>query len=161
MHGSIRDGLIRYGLEDLLSDKSKEAEDRKLRDHLRSCEECSGELTTMRSHSALLRELRAPDETDAAAGFYARVIQRIEERVQDSIWAVFVYSPFAKRLTYASFALAVLLGSYVIAEESRDGHLSARNMVAQGSYVPPVIGSQAQQRDAVLENFAFERGSIQ
>ena len=166
MHGSIRDGLIQYGLEDLLSDKrsavkSQEEEDRKLRDHLRSCEECSGELTAMRAHSVLLRELRAPEETDAAAGFYARVIQRIEERVQDSIWAVFVYSPFAKRLTYASFAVAVLLGSYVIAEESRDGHLSARNMVAQGSYVPPVIGSQAQQRDAVLENFAFERGSIQ
>lgn len=166
MHGSIRDGLIQYGLEDLLSDKrsavkSQEEEDRKLRDHLRSCEECSGELTAMRAHSALLRELRAPEETDAAAGFYARVIQRIEERVQDSIWAVFVYSPFAKRLTYASFAVAVLLGSYVIAEESRDGHLSARNIVAQGSYVPPVIGSQAQQRDAVLENFAFERGSIQ
>jgi hypothetical protein len=159
MHGSVRDGL-----EDLLSDKrsaakSQEAEAQGLRDHLRSCEECSGELTAMRAHNALLRELRAPEETDALAGFYARVMQRIEERVQDSIWAVFVYSPFAKRLTYASFALAVLLGSYVIAEESRDGHLSTANIVAQGRYDPPVIGSQAQQRDAVLENFAFGRGS--
>jgi predicted anti-sigma-YlaC factor YlaD len=161
MHGSIRDGL-----EDLLSGKrsgvkSQEAEAQGLRDHLRSCEECSGEVAAMQAHCALLRELRAPEETDAAAGFYARVIQRIEERAKDSIWAVFVYSPFAKRLTYASFALAVLLGSYVIAEESRDGHLSAAKMVAQGRYDPPVIGSQAQQRDAVLENFAFERGSIQ
>ena len=142
MHGSIRDGL-----EDLLSGKrstvkSQEAEAQGLRDHLRSCEECSGEVAAMQAHCALLRELRAPEETDAAAGFYARVIQRIEERAKDSIWAVFVYSPFAKRLTYASFALAVLLGSYVIAEESRDGHLSATKMVAQGRYDPPVIGSQ-------------------
>jgi hypothetical protein len=160
MHESIRDGL-----EDLLSDKrsvgkSQEAETQGLSDHLRSCKECSGELTAMQAHCALLRELRAPEEMDATAGFYARVIQRIEERVQDSIWA-FVYSPFAKRLTYASFALAVLLGSYVIAEESRDGHLSATKIVAQGRFDPPVIGSQAQQRDAVLENFAFERGSVQ
>jgi hypothetical protein len=162
MHGSIRDGL-----EDLLSDKrstvkSQEVEAQGLGEHLRSCEECSSEVAAMRAHSALLRELRAPEETDAAAGFYARVMQRIEECAKDSIWAVFVYSPFAKRLTYASFALAVLLGSYVIAEESRDGHLTAPTMVAQRfHYDPPVVGSQAQQRDAVLENFAFERGSIQ
>lgn len=116
----------------------------------------------MRTHSELLKELRAPEEAEVAAGFYARVLQRIEERAKQSIWAVFIYSPFAKRLTYASFALALLLGSYVIAEESRDGHLSARTIVAEAPahYDPPVIGSVAQQRDAVLENFAFERGSI-
>jgi hypothetical protein len=116
----------------------------------------------MQAHSALLKELRAPeDEVEVAAGFYARVIQRIEERAKQSIWAVFVYSPFAKRLTYASFALAVLLSSYVIAEESRDGHLTAQTMVAQGAHFdPPVVGSVAEQRDAVLENFAFERGSV-
>jgi hypothetical protein len=110
----------------------------------------------------MLQELRVPEEVEPAAGFYARVMQRIEERARQSIWAVFIYSPFAKRLTYASFALAVLLGSYVIAEESRDGHLTAPStMVAQGSHFdPPVVGSTAQQRDAVLENFAFERGSI-
>jgi hypothetical protein len=153
MHGSIRDELIRDGW-----DKSSE----ELHNHLSSCRECSTELNTMRTHSALLRDLRAPEEAEPTAGFYARVMQRIEERARQSIWAVFVYSPFAKRLTYASFALALLLGSYVVAEESRDGHLTAPStMVAQGThYDPPVEGSIAQQRDAVLENFAFERGSI-
>lgn len=153
MHGSIRDELIRDGW-----DKNSE----ELRNHLSSCRECSAELNTMRTHSAMLQELRAPEEVGPAAGFYARVIQRIEERAKQSIWAVFIYSPFAKRLTYASFALAVILGSYVIAEESRDGHLTAPpTMVArQGHYDPPVVGSIAQQRDAVLENFASEQGSI-
>lgn len=153
MHGSIRDELIRDGW-----DKNSE----ELRNHLSSCHECSAELNTMRTHNAMLQELRVPEEVEPAAGFYARVMQRIEERARQSIWAVFIYSPFAKRLTYASFALAVLLGSYVIAEESRDGHLTAPStMVAQGSHFdPPVVGSTAQQRDAVLENFAFERGSI-
>lgn len=153
MHGSIRDGL-----EDLLSDTQST---RELHSHLSSCAECSTELKAMREHNALFRELRAPGEVEAAAGFYARVIQRIEERAKESIWAVVIYSPFAKRLTYASFALAVLLGSYVIAQESRDGHLTAETITAQGvRFNPPVIGSLAQQRDAVLENFASERGSI-
>lgn len=153
MHGSIRKELIRDGW-----DKSSEA----LHNHLSSCRECSTEVNAMRAHSALLHDLRAPEEAEPAAGFYARVLQRIEERAKQSIWAVFVYSPFAKRLTYASFALAVLLGSYVVAEESRDGHLTAPvTMVARGAHFdPPVVGSVAQQRDAVLENFAFERGSI-
>ena len=153
MHGSIRDELIRDGW-----DKNSE----ELRNHLSSCRECSAEVNTMRAHSAMLQELRVPEEIAPAAGFYARVIQRIEERAKQSIWAVFIYSPFAKRLTYASFALAVILGSYVIAEESRDGHLTApATMVArQGHYDPPVVGSVAQQRDAVLENFASEQGSI-
>jgi predicted anti-sigma-YlaC factor YlaD len=162
MHRSIRGALIRDGLPEGLSEGLEEAGSAGLHEHLRSCEECSAEITAMQAHSALLRELRTPEEADPPAGFYARVLQRIEERAKESIWAVFVYSPFAKRLTYASFVLAALLGSYVVAQESRDGHLTAPTMVAQGSrYDPPVIGSQAQQRDAVLENFAFERGSIQ
>ena len=153
MPGSIRKELIRDGW-----DKNSEA----LHSHLSSCRECSTEVNAMRAHSALLQGLRAPEEAEPAAGFYARVLQRIEERAKQSIWAVFIYSPFAKRLTYASFALAVLLGSYVVAEESRDGHLTAPvTMVAGGAHFdPPVVGSVAEQRDAVLENFAFERGSI-
>ncbi len=41
---------------------------------------------------------------EPAAGFYARVMQRIEEKAQDSIWAVFVYSPFGKRLAFGSLS---------------------------------------------------------
>lgn len=153
MHRSIRDALIRHGVE--------KADSGELQNHLHSCQECSSEVTAMRDHSALLKQLRAPEEAEVAAGFYARVLQRIEERAKQSIWAVFVYSPFARRLTYASFAVAILLGSYVIAQESRDGHLTAHTMVARGArFDPPVIGSVAQQRDAVLENFAFEQGSV-
>jgi hypothetical protein len=92
---------------------------------------------------------------EPAAGFYARVLQRIEERAKDSIWAVFIYSPFGKRLTFASFTLAVLLGSYVVAQESHDGHLLRGQVTAQElHYDALVAGSQAQQRDLVLANFA-------
>jgi anti-sigma factor RsiW len=157
MHGSIRGGL-----EDLLSGKGPPARTEGLNEHLHSCGECSAELNTMSAHAALLRSLRAPDDAEPGAGFYARVMQRIEEHAKDSIWAIFVYSPFGKRLTFASLALAVMLGSYVIAQESRDGHLLADSMIAGQTlqYAVPVQCSPAQQRDAVLENFASLRGNV-
>ena len=116
----------------------------------------------MSTQSELLKTLRAPEELEPAAGFYARVLQRIEERAKESIWAAFIYSPFSKRLVYASLTIALMLGTYVIAEESRDGHLGATRMVAQQLHDGPlVVGNQAEQRDAVLANFASESGSLQ
>ena len=150
MHGSIRDRL-----EDLLRAESSVGSQKALSEHLSSCDECAGELAAMKSQAAMLKRLRPPEEVEPAAGFYARVLQRIEERGNRSIWSVFTDSPFGKRLAYASLTIAILLGSYVVSQESRDGHLRSVNMVAQDMhYDAPVIGDQAQQRDATLENFA-------
>lgn len=150
MHGSIRGRL-----EDLLRAESSAGSNKGVSEHLASCAECSAELDAMKAQAAMLKELRAKDELEPAAGFYARVLQRIEERGDRSIWSVFIDSPFGKRLAYASLTVAILLGSYVVSQESRDGHLRSLNMMAQEiHYDAPVIGDQAQQRDAVLENFA-------
>jgi hypothetical protein len=55
-----------------------------------------------------------------------------------------------------------MLGTYVITEERRDGHLGGTNIVAQEhNDYPLVAGSQAEQRDAVLANFASPSGSPQ
>ncbi len=104
----------------------------------------------------LLKTLRAPEELEPQAGFYARVMQRIEERAKESIWASLIYSPWSPRIAYVSLTLAVVLGSFVVAAESRDGHLSGHGqIIAQTAhYDAPVIGDDSQQRDAVLENFA-------
>lgn len=116
----------------------------------------------MKAQSELLQSLRAPEQLEPAPGFYARVLQRIEERTKDSIWAVFIYSPFSKRLVYASLTVALMLGAYVVAQETRDGHLGGPRMVAQQWHDDPLVaGSQAQQRDAVLANFAAHSGSLQ
>jgi hypothetical protein len=151
MHRSIRDRL-----EDLLRAESPAVGQRGMpNEHLSACEECASELGIMKTQAAMVRSLRAVADVAPAPGFYGRVMQRIEERAKDSIWAVFIYSPFGKRLAYASLTLALALGSYVITREVRDGHLLSERMVAQEvHYDAPVIGSQAQQRDAVLENFA-------
>ncbi len=157
MHGSMRDRL-----EDLLAARGVAAEDEGLVKHLSSCAECSSELQRMTAQSELLHSLRAPEEMEPTPGFYARVLQRIEERTKDSIWAAFIYSPASKRLVYASLTIALMLGTYVITQESWDGHLRGPRVVAQDfHYDPLVAGSQAQQRDAVLANFASHQGSLQ
>jgi hypothetical protein len=114
----------------------------------------------MQVQAELFDLLRAPEELEPAPGFYARVIQRIEERAKDSMWAAFLYSPFAKRLTYASLTLAIMLGTYVVMQEARDGHLlGGPSVVAQNvQYDAPVTGSESEQRDAVLANFAAHEG---
>jgi predicted anti-sigma-YlaC factor YlaD len=118
--------------------------------HLSSCAECRLELDEMRNQAVALRSLRAPEDVAPAPGFYARVLQRIEERVKDSIWGVFIYSNFGKRLSYLSLTLTLLLGGYVVAQEVNDGHLGSDPVVAERT---GMTGDQAQQRDAVLVNF--------
>jgi predicted anti-sigma-YlaC factor YlaD len=146
MHGSIRNNL-----ESLLEGQ---VNGDKVQEHLSACSACAGSISVMQVQNALLHSLKPGEEIEPAAGFYARVMQRIEERAKDSIWAVFVYSPVGKRLALASLSLALLLGSYVVAQEKMDGDLVADSGVSQVHYDAPMDGSVAQQRDAVLENFA-------
>jgi hypothetical protein len=157
MHGSVRDGL-----EDLLAAKPSAGAHETAKGHLNGCPECLAELEDFRKQSELLRSLKAPEDLEPGPGFYARVLQRIEQGARKSIWWVFVYSPVGKRLAYVSLATAVVLGSYVVAQESRDGSLhlgSSAPMVAH--YDAPVVGSADQQREAVLENFASHPGTLQ
>jgi hypothetical protein len=149
MHGSMRDRL-----EDLLGAEQTTGHSVGS-DHLASCLQCSTELEKMKAQSEMLRLLRSSEDVEPAGGFYARVLQRIEEKAKDSIWSAFIYSRFANRLVYASLTIALAVGSYVIVQESRDGHLGKHSMVADNVHTgAPVFGDQDQQRNAVLENFA-------
>jgi hypothetical protein len=162
MHGSIRERL-----EELLADGDAAAGLRG-QQHLSECKQCSSELSLMRAQAQMLSALRAPGEMEPSAGFYARVLQRIEEGGIESIWSVFRYSPFGKRLIYASLSLALLVGTYVVSEEARDGHLGGGSSVAANlpydspaAEDVPVFGNQAEQRDAVLVKFVSQRGTLQ
>jgi len=147
MHGVIRDRL-----EDTLRSQDVLTGPKEVKDHLASCEECAREVATLLAQSRMVQSLRV--EAEPSAGFYARVLQRIEEHAQNSIWGVFLYSPFGKRLAFASLALALLLGTYVVGMESRDGHLYASGAaMTQDDSDTPVQGDPANRRDAVLVNF--------
>jgi predicted anti-sigma-YlaC factor YlaD len=147
-------GFIRNRLEDLLAAERPAAEQEDQTGHFASCSECASELKILKAQSEMLRLLRVPEELEPSAGFYARVLQRIEERARESVWAALIYSPLSSRIAYVSLTLALVAGSYVIAAEARDGHLTGSSIVAEVHYDAPVVGSPSQQRDAVLENFA-------
>ncbi len=100
MHGSIRDQL-----ENLLAAGEPATGQTKLGAHLAQCPECSSELKVMREQNSILRSMRAGEEFEPLPGFYARVLQRIEDRAKASIWAGFLYSPFRTRFAYASLSL--------------------------------------------------------
>jgi len=157
MHGSIRDQL-----ENLLAAGEPATGKPEVGAHLAHCPECSSELKVMRDQSKLLRSWKTEEELEPQAGFYARVLQRIEDKAKSSIWAGFLYSPFRKRFAYASLSLALLLGMYVFVEEKADldPHEQAA-IVQQSNSAESVFGDKAQQRDAVLVNLASYEGSLQ
>jgi hypothetical protein len=110
----------------------------------------------MKSQAIQIAGLRAPANIEPSAGFYARVLQRIEECEIESFWSLFGDSPFGKRLAAASLTIALALGTYV-AFQTADAPFTRSNVLAMDGklhYDFPVMGSQEEQRAAVLDNFA-------
>lgn len=148
MHRVVQDRL-----EKILQAKDRATGLAEVDEHLSNCGECAREVEEYRAQSPLLSILRV--EAEPSAGFYARVLQRIENHARNSIWSVFVYSPFGRRLAYASLALALLLGTYVVSTESEDGHLtgSVAHIEQRAPFDTPVRGGETDRRDTVLVNF--------
>lgn len=122
--------LVRDHIEDIVAG----VEAPPVAEHLKACEECRRDVVAMRTQSAALRELRAPDDAEPRPGFYARVMERIEAQGPASIWNLFIESAFGRRIAVASLALALLLGVYVISSER-----AADQPVVAGQQVEPVV----------------------
>lgn len=86
--------------------------------HLTDCHECREEVAAMRRQARAFRALRANDDTlGPRAGFYARVMERIEAQRPIDIWELFSDSAFARRIAMASVAMTVLFGFYLVSSE--------------------------------------------
>jgi hypothetical protein len=128
--------------------------------HLGECGECAHELRELQTQSQLLRSLRAPGDIEPRAGFYARVIERIEAQ-PPSIWSVFLDRRFGLRLAVASAALVALLGTYLVTSEPSGPEVAAAPAIvltdtprATAANLGTETGTQEQQRDAVLVDLA-------
>ncbi|MEP6962422.1 MAG: hypothetical protein ABI995_10095 [Acidobacteriota bacterium] len=131
--------LIQDHLEEALS--SALPNDHPISAHLNSCQECREEVSAMRAHNALLREWKAPAvEAEPRAGFYARVLERIEAQRPVSIWALFTDSLFGRRLAVASLAAAMFLGVYVVSSEEAGDFVTARAGVTEMDPLYPSAG---------------------
>jgi len=165
---------IRHNLEDFLR-----VDDRKMdsglpaefQTHLGECGECAAELRSIEAQSQLLRSLASAPNIEPRAGFYARVMERIEAQPA-SIWSVFLDRKFGLRLAVASAALVALLGTYLVTSEPSGPELASTPAVVltdtprataastrEDASLHPADGQedgprQQQQRDAVLVDLA-------
>src|SRR3984957_18640172 len=173
MHQEIRHNLENFlqGEEILQGEDVSQSTGSKLpaefHAHLGECRECSDELGSLEKQAQLLRSLRGPRELEPPAGFYARVMERIEAQ-PPSIWSVFLDRKFGLRLAVASAALVALLGTYLVTSEPSGPELASSPSVVVLTDTPratvvnlqPETGTQdevlqqKQQRDAVLVDLA-------
>jgi len=119
-------------IQDHLEEVLREVKDGPAAVHLAGCEECREEVAAMRQHAAMLRALRTPESNSGAnflgnsllkeevaprAGFYARVMERIEAQRPIDIWQLFSESVFGRRIAVASMALAFVFSIYLVSSE--------------------------------------------
>ena len=154
MHEPIKDNLEEY------LNGCRERVPQEFHAHLRACEGCASELKLLEMHSGLLRALRHDEELEPRAGFYARVIDRIEDQSRSSIWSVFLEPRFGRRLAVASAALILLLATYLITTEPGGPEFAPATEVVMTSAPPsdvtiaPDTPERQQQRDAILVDLA-------
>lgn len=155
MHDVIRNSLEGYLSGHLASERLAA-----FRAHLSECGPCREMVAAFQRHSLLIRQLRVSEEdVTPAAGFYARVMDRIDAQRPISLWSVFLQPLFARRVMYATLALFLFLGSSVLWRgEDHDALANDANMVGVlagfGVQAEPVAGATTDPdaaKDVVME----------
>jgi hypothetical protein len=113
----------------------------------------------MQDQSRLLHVLAPPRAVDPPAGFYARVLERIDSQRRPSFWDAFLEPAFGRRLLATSLTLICLLGGYLAfteaATEASRGTPEAAVMAVEH---PAGMGSNVDQdRETVLVSLATYR----
>jgi len=118
--GSVQDGLEDTQLEEIVSAGRMPEADSFAGALLQQHPHTRTEVAQMIEISRLIRDnLTVSAEEEQALmpspGFYHRVMSRVES--QASVWDFF-FQPFARRLVYASMALAILIFAIVVADHN-------------------------------------------
>jgi len=140
---------VRSQLEDILQGRLRAGQKETVEAHLSDCPECAAELREMRLYSRAMRALRATDVPEASAGFYARVMQRVESQGRPSFWNLFLDPVFGRRLVYATGAMFLLMASFLLATTGGQPELARTpvEMMARPAAAP--VAMQAEFGDDV------------
>lgn len=159
--------LLRENIEAYLSGTLKPAEQEAVEAHLSACGECRMEWKAIQDGAFALRTLRPPAgvELEPASGFYARVIDRIDNEREVPFWAVMLDPVFGRRLILACLMLLAMVGAYVAAFEPEDystRHRPEYVLAAQPTPLPartPRLGPNLDRnRSAVLAALVSSEG---
>lgn len=149
-------GLIRERLEDYL--KGAPGSVPEVEDHLRVCEPCREEAAWMQEQARLLHVLAPARPMDPPAGFYARVLERIDSERRPSFWDAFLEPSFGRRLLATSVMLVCLLGGYVAFTEVANEPPTTTPEAVMVAEHPPGLGSNPDRdRETVLVSLATYR----
>lgn len=154
MHGLIKDRLEQY-----LSGTAGKTIPAEFEQHLRTCDECREEVSWMQEQSRLLRVLAPSREVEPAAGFYARVLGRIESRERTSVWTAFLDPIFGRRLAATALAVAGLFVGYLAFTEatSNSQQVYATDSAMVNDNHPPLGVDRNQDRETVFVTLATYR----
>jgi predicted anti-sigma-YlaC factor YlaD len=160
---------IRHHLEDYLrgGHRGDSRLPEEFQAHLGECAACARELELVAEQARVLQSFRSDESAEPRAGFYARVVERIEQRMEAqraSFWAPFLDRKFGFRLAVASAALVALLGTYLVTSEPAGPEFASAPAVvftgdsgttqASAGQTQAAALQQERQRDAVLVNLA-------
>jgi hypothetical protein len=133
--------------------------------HLKDCGDCREVTEAMRAQNDLLHAFRSTTEVEPRAGFYARVLERIELQRPVSIWALFTNTMIGRNLATASLAFAMVMGVYMVsAEQEAPDVFAAQKAVEMDPLYPgagftsEVMGATASNSGAVLMSLVSYQG---
>jgi len=151
MHRSVEDHIEEF-LEGRLDGPAREA----FAAHVGECRQCHDLVSQMMAHAGALRMLRAPADLEPAAGFYGRVMRRVEAEGRPSFWGLLLDPVFGRNLVYASAALVILMGVFLLATEPVAHELASTPVqVLADRPTAPVDGDNPQNgRDSLLVTLA-------
>jgi predicted anti-sigma-YlaC factor YlaD len=144
-------------LEEYLSGVLEPAVRRRIEAHLNECASCRAGMDGMAGVSSLFGALRN-QACEAAPGFYARVVERIEATsAAPSLAGLFAFDlVFARRLAFSCMLTLAVLGSVLV----------SRELAYRGSFTPDAVlaqdsaaasGSALAQDNMLLALTAYER----
>ncbi len=112
----------------------------------------------MQEQSRLLHVLKPSQPMDPPVGFYARVLERIDNERRPSFWDAFLEPAFGRRLLATSVMLICLLGGYVAFNEVANEAPATTPEAVMVAEHPPGLGSNVDRdRETVLVSLATYR----
>ena len=126
--------VVMRSLEPYLAGALEPAAQREIDAHLQTCDACRTEVRSMQELSECFGSLRTEEPVAPSPGFYARVMQQVEQRQATPSVAGLLGLDFAfgRRLMFASLVTLAVLGSYLVSRETAyPGSLSPEAVMAQ------------------------------
>ena len=106
---------VQSQLENILQGRLPAGKRAAVEAHLAACSTCAAELPDFFAYSNVVKSLRLAEAPEPSAGFYARVMMRVEAQARPSFWNLLLDPVFGQRLVYATGALFLLMASLLLA----------------------------------------------